>query len=108
MYREELLKHLKLLLVQKKREPSIERLVQFIAASAAFLSSKSDDSKESGDEGSDSSQSTPPRSKSEESESFSSFLIRYLLPLTDVKEKIVRFRSCQIIASLLTQMQELE
>ncbi len=66
-----------------KREPAVERVVQFVVNFATYA-----------------------EENSKPDESFATYLISYLLQYTDVKEKAVRFRSTQIISSLMNSMSE--
>ena len=78
------------LLVVFKREASVERLIQFILA---FVHSKSDKN---------------PDTLGEE---FGMCLVSYLIEHTNVKDKAVRFRACQLIAGIvncLSEQSELE
>jgi condensin complex subunit 3 len=65
-----------------KREPAVERLIQFIIT---FSTIRDDEST---------------------SEEFGLALITYLLQYTNAKDKAVRFRSCQIIAGIVHSMSD--
>lgn len=75
--------YLNRILVVFKREPAVERVVQFLVNFATFS-----------------------EENSKPNEAFATYIISYLLQYTDVKEKAVRFRSTQIVANLINSMSE--
>ena len=75
--------YLNRILVVFKREPAVERLIQFIVNFSTFSEDLN----------------VP-------NEEFAVFLIGYLLEHTDSKEKGVRFRTTQLIANLINAMGE--
>lgn len=68
-----------------KREPAVERLVQFIVGLLCL-----------------------PDENNENLESLITMVVDKLLGLVDVKDKAVRFRSLQIIAGIVGSLEELE
>lgn len=81
-----------------RREPSVERVVSFVAgyaascaAAAAAAGSSANDSDDDDGGG---------------EQTFCSFLLTYLLEFSNAKDKSVRFRACQLIASVLNALGE--
>jgi condensin complex subunit 3 len=75
--------YLNRVLVVFKREPAVERVVQFVVNFATYT-----------------------EGNSRPNENFAIYVIGYLLQYTNVKEKAVRFRSTQIIANIINSMSE--
>ncbi len=82
-FMQDFLQYLNRILVVFKREPAVERLIQFVVQFATFL----EDGKQP-------------------NESFALFLISYLLEYTTAKEKAVRFRTTQLISNLINGLSE--
>jgi condensin complex subunit 3 len=80
---EEFMAHVNRVLVVFKREPAVERVVQFIVKFVTHTEGKASN-------GSD----------------FPTFFLRYLLGVYDAKDKAVRFRVCQLIGGVLNTLNE--
>lgn len=85
-FQAEFISHLNQILLIFKREPAVERLVQFIVGFATQFSLQD--------------------ANSEINTNFVFFLIEYLLKRVDVKEKSVRFRSLQLLSGILNHLNE--
>jgi condensin complex subunit 3 len=77
----ELLNLINRILVVFKRDPAVERLIQFLIA---FCVTSAESSKND----------------------FALILVNYLLPLTQVQDKAVRFRSVQLIAGIINSLSD--
>jgi condensin complex subunit 3 len=84
-FKEQLLAHIDRLLLVFKREPAVERVCKFIVH---FVTSPELRKLQTGDA------------------ELGLDIIRYLLEVTDVKDKAVRFRSCQFIAGIMNSLGE--
>jgi len=63
-----------------KREPAVERLIQFIAKFAV--------------------------SCSQESQNFTARFLKHLVSISDVKDKAIRFRCCQLLGNIMNALDE--
>ena len=77
-----------------KREPAVERIVEFVSRFTALVSPKQNSENEEEEEESDNDVELAP--------SFLNLLVLKLLSLHNAKDKAVRFRVCQIVAKIMT------
>jgi hypothetical protein len=106
-FKDALVGQLNKVLLVLKREPSIERLIQFIVNGVVFLG-KSEDNRKITNVQKSSQKKGKKKEIIVEDENLPTFLLQYLLDRTNAKDKAVRFRSCQVIAGLLAKMEEIE
>ena len=130
VFKEELIKQINRILVIFKREPAVERLVQFIVSACVYTNdtqekeadkmqeeenseddetSNTKNNKKKGKKNTKSKEVVKQTKKSRTNdEPLATSLLKYLLQLTNVKDKAVRFRSTQIIAGLISNLEEIE
>src|SRR5690625_5141360 len=82
-FHREFISQLNRILVIFQREPSVERIIQFLVKFA-----------------------TSTEGKGANDTDFVTFLLHYLLDICDAKEKAARFRSCQFIGGILNTLNE--
>lgn len=85
------------LLIIFKREPSVERLIQFIITFATTPSNTADHADDV---------NASHNSSNGDDYDFALLLLSYLLEYTNVKEKAVRFRTCQLVAGIVNALSE--
>ncbi|XP_028939105.1 condensin complex subunit 3 [Ornithorhynchus anatinus] len=90
VFHEEFIRHLKYAMIIYKREPAVERVIDFVASFAnSFHKSEKEDDDDDGDEN-----------------SFVNYLFSFLLESHEVNSYAVRFRVCQLINKILGNMPE--
>ncbi|XP_033122987.1 condensin complex subunit 3-like isoform X2 [Anneissia japonica] len=94
-FREEFISFLKHAMIVFKKEPVVERTLEFAAKFA--VSFVEEDSQE---------ESEDSQPVDDEDNNFSLFLFRFLLKSHKARDRAVRFRVCQLINKLLVSMQE--
>lgn len=150
LFKKEFQSVLNQVLLISKREPAVERTIQFIFALSDYLkkefhnnlpifeSSQNESSKENSSTSKSNKKTSKKKKKSskkneeseemqlsdgedstekdvfefdepiEPNEEFYVFILKYCLNLCDTKDKCVRFRSCQILAGLMSNLKEIE
>jgi hypothetical protein len=96
-FKKEFIKVLNRVLIQPRRDAHVERLVTFFAR---FVVAKNPDA----DLEDGASQAT----QEGYDKPFIGFVLQYLLNFSDLKEKTVRFRCCQLISGIMTLLKDVE